>query len=823
MNAGRFVGRVGGLAVALGVGVALTSGPGVAWADDGSRPDSQSSSASPPSGTRSEDTSTASADSGSDNPKAASGPNAATGTVAGDDESHAAVGQRSHRTATDAEPTPGTSQPKHGRQAADGSSDEPSADGQSDRTPRTPIEPAAPSTDTEVPRPEVAKLSRQVPDVEAVAPPEAAAPAPRITVEVDRTSKAGPGSLTPDGPAAPVDSPLEVVALAVATRLRTSEQQTSAVTGNPTVPTQPVGEIPSTTTTFGAAVPNSASTVRGAQVAVPSPAALAVPAAVSAAPSAAPVYAATTSLATGPGPSAVTVGADGRMFVANTASWSVSVINTATGSQIDANPGNPASNEFQVGAWPGALALSPDGKKLFVANTGWMTVSVIDTTTYKAIDADPGNWFSNDFLVGLNPAAMTMGADGRLYVANRGAASVSVIDTRTYTRIDTDPIAWFPNDIAVGASPSALALNGTTLYVANRDSNTVSVIDTTTYRVTKTLTVGKQPSAMALGPTGQLYVVNTGANTVSVINTVANTVGAKPISVGPAPSSIAYDSAANRAFVANGNDTVSVIDTTTNTVTGTPAIDIDLTGGHAVAVGPNGNVYVADTEDRAVRVLAPTTGRAPIELGIGSGAHVGVVAGAFGSPQAVSEYLRGALCAAPNVCVPINYSPNTAEFLGPTSAAQGMDNGVQKLDEWIRSTPGKKIVLGHSFGSAIIYRWLREHWNDPTAPPPSELSFITLASTERSVTGYAYTDPNGMYNYRKAQGFGIPADTPYQVVDGCRKWDGWCYWIPGDSRSARGQNELHLAYGNVDLNDPANQVTVRGNVIEVLIPTPGWD
>ena len=33
MRAGRFVGRVGGLAVALGVGVAVASGPGVAWAD----------------------------------------------------------------------------------------------------------------------------------------------------------------------------------------------------------------------------------------------------------------------------------------------------------------------------------------------------------------------------------------------------------------------------------------------------------------------------------------------------------------------------------------------------------------------------------------------------------------------------------------------------------------------------------------------------------------------------------------------------------------------------------------------------------------------
>ena len=324
-------------------------------------------------------------------------------------------------------------------------------------------------------------------------------------------------------------------------------------------------------------------------------------------------YSTSASLTTGPAPSAVTVTTDGRMFVANTANWTVSVIDTATGKQIDAQPNNWFSNDIQVGPWPGALLLSPDGKKLYIANTGWLTVSVIDTTTYKAIDADPGNWFSNDITVGSNPSAMTLGADGRLYVANRGGASVSVIDTNTFKRIDTDPANWFSNDIAVGYSPSALALSGSQLYVANRDSNTVSVIDTATYRVTKTVIVGKQPSAMALGSNGRLYVVNTGANTVSMIDTTTNTVVANSISVGTAPTSIALDPVSKRAFVTNGNDTVSVIDTVTNSLLGMGVIDTDTTGGHAVTVGPNGSVYVADTADNAVRVLALARGNtAPI-------------------------------------------------------------------------------------------------------------------------------------------------------------------------------------------------------------------
>ena len=35
--------------------------------------------------------------------------------------------------------------------------------------------------------------------------------------------------------------------------------------------------------------------------------------------------------------------------------------------------------------------------------------------------------------------------------------------------------------------------------------------------------------------------------------------------------------------------------------------------------------------------------------------------------------------------------------------------------------------------------------------------------------------------------------------------------------------QLHLTYGPVDLNDPQNEVVVRGNITEVLIPTPGWE
>jgi len=220
--------------------------------------------------------------------------------------------------------------------------------------------------------------------------------------------------------------------------------------------------------------------------------------------------------------------------------------------------------------------------------------------------------------------------------------------------------------------------------------------------------------------------------------------------------------------------------------------------------------------------MAPATAQADVDYGVGSGAQVAVLPGAFGLPEMEFPFLNGKVCAAPNTCVPIYYM-NTAEFLGTDLAVQSMDDGLAKLDQWIRSTPGKKIAMGHSLGASVIYKWLRLYSHDPTAPPPSELSFITMGTPEHRPTGLAYTDPTGMYDYRRSEGFGIPADTPYHVTDVCRKWDGYCYWIPGAAdTSEKGKSAIHIDYTKVNLDDPANQVSVNGNITEVLVPTPGW-
>lgn len=220
--------------------------------------------------------------------------------------------------------------------------------------------------------------------------------------------------------------------------------------------------------------------------------------------------------------------------------------------------------------------------------------------------------------------------------------------------------------------------------------------------------------------------------------------------------------------------------------------------------------------------ISPPPANAYIDIGVGSGARVAALPGAFGLADWATSLLGGRLCAAPNVCDPIQYY-NIGDFFGEPGGMQSLNDGEQKIQDWLHNNPGKKIVMGHSQGANVIYKWLRDHSFDPDAPPPSELSFVTLAAAERKDTGYAWFDPTGMYAGRKQLGMGLPANTPYKVTDGCIKWDGYCYWVPGDERSKKGQSTLHLQYGDVDLNSPANQVTQEGNVTYVLIPPPpGW-
>jgi YVTN family beta-propeller protein len=102
-------------------------------------------------------------------------------------------------------------------------------------------------------------------------------------------------------------------------------------------------------------------------------------------------------------------------------------------------------------------------------------------------------------------------------------------------------------------------------YVTNGGSNTVSVLDLVKLRQDRVLTVGQEPSGVAVNPVrNEVYVVNsgglTGNGSVSAIDATKNEVVAT-IPVHRRPYFIDVDSEGQRGYVANsGSNNVSVID-----------------------------------------------------------------------------------------------------------------------------------------------------------------------------------------------------------------------------------------------------------------------
>jgi YVTN family beta-propeller protein len=97
-----------------------------------------------------------------------------------------------------------------------------------------------------------------------------------------------------------------------------------------------------------------------------------------------------------------------------------------------------------VGPFPGGVAVSPDGTKVYVTIFS-NAVSVIDTAT---------NTVSATIPVGLSPEGVAVKPDGsKVYVANVNPGTVSVIDTATNTVIATIPVGMAPVAFGVFIQP----------------------------------------------------------------------------------------------------------------------------------------------------------------------------------------------------------------------------------------------------------------------------------------------------------------------------------------------------------------------------------
>jgi YVTN family beta-propeller protein len=170
---------------------------------------------------------------------------------------------------------------------------------------------------------------------------------------------------------------------------------------------------------------------------------------------------------------------------------------------------------------------------------------VIDGTSNAVLATDS---------VSANPIAFGFNStNNKIYVANYGGNSVSIIDGTSNGVIATLTGSFY--------YPIAFTYNPTNnrIYCAN-NSTTVAVIDGASNMVIRTIPVGAQANAILYNPTNnKVYTSNRTSNNVSVIN-CANDSVITHIGTGSEPNALAYNSQDNRIYVANNTgSTISVI------------------------------------------------------------------------------------------------------------------------------------------------------------------------------------------------------------------------------------------------------------------------
>lgn len=191
---------------------------------------------------------------------------------------------------------------------------------------------------------------------------------------------------------------------------------------------------------------------------------------------------------------------------------------------------------------PYAVAVSPDGRLVYVTNASAATLNVFDadgTLECRArIDAGPAH-------------GVAVSATGLVLVVNTRAQALSVIDPSTCI-VPASGCATIVEDCArtvpVGAGGEAVAVipnldpDAQIAYVTNRNDRSVSIVNVGT-AATTTVELGGRPYGIAVRPDGRYaYVTGTDSaeqGVVWVIDTATSTVLPTPLAVGAQPRGIA--------------------------------------------------------------------------------------------------------------------------------------------------------------------------------------------------------------------------------------------------------------------------------------------
>lgn len=287
----------------------------------------------------------------------------------------------------------------------------------------------------------------------------------------------------------------------------------------------------------------------------------------------------------GTGPEGVAVSPDGRKaYVANKASGTVSMVNTATNQVIGtANLGVPVQG----------LAVNPDNRRLYIVagNAGSGLVSVRDSANLTEVDTIP---LSARGGTRPNPQGIAVSPDGLLlYLSdNQDDGAITILDIATKSTVNT--IAMGPGTMPLGVAPHPDGQQAYFVFAGlTGQIGQVAVYDLSSNSITNTFNVGSRPVGIAVTPDGgKVYVSNELDNSVTVLNTLTSQLTTTQVNMTPAGVAISPDG--SRAFVANrGDGTVTVLDTTTDQILNSITVGSQPSG---IAITPDGKrAYVTDS------------------------------------------------------------------------------------------------------------------------------------------------------------------------------------------------------------------------------------
>jgi YVTN family beta-propeller protein len=280
-------------------------------------------------------------------------------------------------------------------------------------------------------------------------------------------------------------------------------------------------------------------------------------------------------------PEGVAVSPDGRtVYVADQSARVLSVVDVASRRVTPVNLRHTAR----------FVTTSRDGTLVFVSmyedDKSGSGVAVIDAATRKVL---------RYLATGVQPYTLAVGPDDRLWVPIHGLGRVEI-----YAVADQRP----EGQVTVPPNPHAVAFSASLMraFTPNHESNEVAVIDMRTDRMLKSVPVSRAPHSVAVSPDGTtVLVAGYEANTADLIDarTMRRT---GPFRVGKQPQSVAFATDGAHAYVVNeGDDTVSVLNGHTGATTATVKVGRSP---RTVAVSPDGRLaYVSNGGDDTVSVL----------------------------------------------------------------------------------------------------------------------------------------------------------------------------------------------------------------------------